>query len=446
MDYEKIEIKDGEFVYGVNDIFELADSEDIVSVGKVKGTIRPGDKIYISNPGDDDDEIIVTTVVALEKDRMPVTEATDTFVSLRIRDGKAENIKPGSVIHSENVDGDVIQMIYVNTLGESYIGKRKFVFSEDDKMRMSITDCAEVIRLFVFIFNKDGEHKLPEEIVETRKKLDVLRNVMARKILMADEIYLVINKITKEPHMFSRTTKKDEGYFSSPAEIKIFTKAYLNVAKENFPEDMFEIRKIEHNDIPMVLHDAFYLNGAYGVRVMFDAASVAADMLVLPDDYSNLKPIDRPLANPDFMRWMLLRAQIGTPKNDEEKLVARIYYRMFAIEMAKARFILPVKFDGEIPEYDEAGKFKEMIDEQKVKFPIVLGKDGKKLTFLYTDSKRFKKPTGANWRALSIPMEQIVQFFDIAINSQPGDKAGCFVNKEMYKEIKTIFDDSNRNK
>lgn len=446
MDNEKYDVKAGEFVYGVNDIFELADSEDIVSVGKVKGTIHIGDTIYISNLGDDDDELIVTTAVALEKNRMPVTEATDCFVSVRIRGGKAENIKPGSVIHSENVEDEIMHMVYVNTLGESYIGKRKFEFSEDDLMRMSITDCAETMRLFVYMFTNDKEAKSKSVVEETRKKCDAFRKVIAKKILMADEIYVIINKITEEPHMFSRTTKKDSGYFSSPAEIKIFTKAYLKVAKANFPEDKFEIRKIEHDDIEQTLFDAFYLNGAYGVRVMFDSVAVAANTLVLPPDYSELRAIDRPLSNPDFMRWMLLRGQIGTPKTDEEKLVAKIYYRMFAIEMAKARFILPVKFDGEVPEYDEAGKFKEMLDEQKVKFPIVVGKDGKRLTFLYTDSKRFKRPAGDNWRALSIPMEQIVKYFDVAINTAPGEKTGCFVNNEMYKEIKMIFDDDNAKK
>lgn len=446
MDNEKIDIKNGEFIYGVNDIFELADSEDIVSVGKVKGTIHVGDTIYISNLGDDDDELIVTTVLALEKDRMPVTEATDSFVSIRIREGKAENIKPGSVIHSEDVSDVAMHMVYVNTLGESYIGKRKFEFSEDDLMRMSITDCAETMRLFMYMFTNDKEPKSKSVIEETRKKCDALRSVIAKKILMADEIYLIINKATKEPHMFSRTAKKENGYFSSPAEVKIFTKAYLKVAKVNFPEDKFEIRKVEHDDIPATLSDAFYLNGAYGVRVMFDSVSVAANSLVLEPDYSDLRPMDRPLSNPDFMRWMLLRAQIGKPQNDDEKLVAKIYYRMFAIEMAKARFILPVKFDGEIPEYDEDGKFKEMLDEQKVKFPVVVGKDGKRLTFLYTDSKRFKRPGGENWRALSIPMEQIVKYFDVAINTAPGEKTGCFVNNEMYKEIKMIFDDDNAKK
>ncbi len=446
MSEKETELKNGEFVYGVLDTFELTNSEDLVTIGKIKGTIRVGDKVYISNPGDDDDEVIVTKVSALENNNMPIPEATDMFVSLRICDGKAENIKPGSVIRSEDVDKQIIQNVYVNSLGESYIGKRKFVFSDDDTMRMSISDCAEAMRLFVWLFTKDNEPKSKEEIEECRKKCDAARKIMAKKILKADEIYLIINKGTGEPHLFSTMTKRGEGYYSSPAEIKIFTKAYLDVAKNNFPEDKFEIRKIENKDIESTLYDAFYLNGAYGVRVMFDSVAIGADTLVQKEDYSNCKLMDIPVTNPSFMRWMLLRAQIGVPNTDEEKLVAKIYYRMFAIEMAKAKFIMPVKFEGEVPEYGDDGKFKNMLDERKVKFPTVLGKDGKRLTFLYTDFKRFKRPSGEEWKALSTPIEQIVNFYDIAINTMPGETKGCFINKEMYAEIKKISDDDNAKK
>ena len=48
---------ENKFVYGVLDKFELKNSAtDVAVVGRVKGTLKRGDKIFITNYGDDDDE------------------------------------------------------------------------------------------------------------------------------------------------------------------------------------------------------------------------------------------------------------------------------------------------------------------------------------------------------------------------------------------------------
>lgn len=443
MEDREFELNNGEFVYGVLDTYELADSDDLVTLGKVQGTIHIGDTVYISNKGDDDDEIIVTSVVAMERNGMPASEANNCFVSLRIREGGIENIKIGSVIRSENVSEEVIQTSYVRALGESYIGKRNFELSEDDLMRMSITDCAETMRLFVWKFSGNNEERPKEEVAEAKRKCDVVRKSMAKKILMADEIYIIINKITGEPHLFSRTTKKDGGYLSSPPEIKIFTKAYLKIAKANFPEDKFEIRRIENDKIEQTLFDAIYLNGALGVRVMFDFVAIAAESLVKPKDYSNEKQTMIPVMNPSFMRWMLLRAQIDNPQTEEEKIIARIYYRMFVIEMIKAKFIIPVKFMGEKPQFDDDGKITSQIDENRIACPIIEGKDGKRLTFLYSDYKRYRAPKGEGWQALVTSMEEILNLFDVVINAKEGEHKGCFVNRELFEEMKKMAEFGN---
>ena len=141
---------ENKFVYGVLDKFELKNSAtDVAVVGRVKGTLKRGDKIFITNYGDDDDELVVSSVVALEIEGKEATEATDCFVAVRIRDGLSENIKPGSVIHSENASEEEIHIAYVTAIGDSYVGRRDLEIYETELSIMSITDCAESWRIFI---------------------------------------------------------------------------------------------------------------------------------------------------------------------------------------------------------------------------------------------------------------------------------------------------------
>ena len=137
------------FVCGVLDTFELANTDDLAVVGRVKGTLNKGDKICITNYGDDDDELVVSSIVAIEVDKKPADSVTDSFAALRIRDGSSENIKPGSVLHSEDTEEDEIRLAYVSSIGDSYVGRRDLEIYETELNRMSITDCRESLTGFM---------------------------------------------------------------------------------------------------------------------------------------------------------------------------------------------------------------------------------------------------------------------------------------------------------
>ena len=55
---------------GLKDLFFRKDAktvqESLVVTGRVKGTIRVGDAVYISNPGEDNDNTFLTTIVGIE--------------------------------------------------------------------------------------------------------------------------------------------------------------------------------------------------------------------------------------------------------------------------------------------------------------------------------------------------------------------------------------------
>ena len=436
-------LNENKFVYGVLDTFELMATRDIAVVGRLKGTINKGDKIFITNYGDDDDELVVSTAVALEVEKKEVDTATDCFVAIRIRDGLSENIKPGSVIHSEDTSEEDIHLAYVNAIGDSYVGRRDLEIYETEQSKMSITDCTEAWRIFIKVHEKKEGGFSQDEIKEFRRKIGVVARALSKKLLSADEIYCVYNKRTGEPHMFSRTNKVKDDYVCSPPEIHIFSKPYKGVGEKHFPSDLFEIRKIENGDnndgIKNFLFDAFYLNGAMGVRVNFEAVAIGADSIIQKPNYYGMKENEIPVTNPNLVRWMLLRSQISNPSTEAEKMVAKIYYRFFAIEVLKAKFLVPAKAveEGENPVEipEEIAKEAGDAELKRLRFPIMVGKNRRNLVFLFTDMKRLRGMYDEEWSAFSQTLDKFIGTFDVGINISNKYSLGCYVNKDTYDEI-----------
>ena len=79
------ELKEGEFIFGVLDVYLVKGSDDLVVVGKLKGSLKKGDRLYISNCGDDDDELFISSVVSMDIDAKDVDEAKDCFVAIRVK-------------------------------------------------------------------------------------------------------------------------------------------------------------------------------------------------------------------------------------------------------------------------------------------------------------------------------------------------------------------------
>lgn len=436
-------LNENKFVYGVLDTFELQATRDIAVVGRLKGTINKGDKIFITNYGDDDDELVVSAVVALEVEKKDVESATDCFVAIRIRDGLSENIKPGSVIHSEDASEEDIHLAYVSAIGDSYVGRRDLEIYETEQSKMSITDCTEAWRIFIKVHDKKEGGFSQDEVKEFRRKIGVVARALSKKLLSADEIYCVYNKRTGEPHMFSRTNKVKDDYVCSPPEIHIFSKPYKAVGEKHFPSDLFEIRKIENGDnndgIKNFLFDAFYLNGAMGVRVNFEVVAIGADSIIPKPNYYGMKESEIPVTNPNLVRWMLLRSQISNPTSEAEKMVAKIYYRFFAIEVLKAKFVIPAKT---VEEGDAAPEIPEELAKQagdaelkRLRFPIMIGKNRRNLVFLFTDMKRLRGMYDEEWSAFSQTLDKFIGTFDVGLNISNKYSLGCYVNKDTYDEI-----------
>ncbi len=428
----------GSFVYGVHDVFKILNSNDLLVVGRVKGTVNPGMAVYVSNFGEDNGSILLTTVLELEINQRTVDTATDCLVALKLEAGQKVDIKIGSIVHTRDISTKEVHDAYISAIGDAYVLRKNLVLSDDELAAMSITDCAEAWRLFNWFHSKNSAIESEEEKLEKRKRIGKLAAALCKKILAADEIYTVFNKRTGEPHMFSQTIKQDGGYMCTPPDIMIISKAYSDAYEPMYTTDEFEMRKIENgknkDEIYNFLGSTFYLNGACGVAILSEQTAIDASKIVPKPDYGDTPQINIPVTNPELMRWMLLLGQLGHPETPDAELIYKLYYRFMSIEMTKAMFVIPMQTEGEIPKTDEKG---EAVLKQGVKlnFPTMKGKYDRDAVRMFTDWKRLHMEYGPEWSGFLQPISGMIDVFDCAVNATKFPAAGCYISKDMYEEM-----------
>ena len=439
------------FYLGVEDTFALTGTLDIVVVGKVHGTVRKGDAFYITNSGDDDTPTSLSTVIGLEINKTAVDVATDTYVAIRVETGSKLGLKIGSVLFTRDISVKDIHGAYINALGEGYIRFKHMELEQSDYDKMSLTDLAEIRRLYKWLINSKKEQETEEKVIFNKQVMDTIGKNMCHKILAAKEIYTVINKRTGEPHMVTRTFVNEDGsYVTTPPDIILITKAYLDMWTKQFDPDQYEILRIENGDnakeIYNFLGGTFYLNGACGVTVLFEDFSIDAGMLVEKPDYSNLPKIQVPVMNPDVERWLLLIGQMGEAKTEDAKKIYTIYLGHLFRELAKAEFIVPMKMNGEMDPPDESGKTVVKKDTTMA-IATQKGKGERDAIRMYTDWKRFKMVyhTEDGWSGMVQPIAGMINVYDCAINATEYSAAGCYIDKQFYEEnIKQHETDANK--
>ena len=425
---------------GIREVFAVKDSKDLIVMGRVQGIIKEGAAVYLTNCGEDDETQFLTVVKNIETGpAQPVNEASDCMVALRLENGSAFRMKKGTVLFSRDATmGEVLQ-VYTATLGDVFVAKQNLEISEQDFSMLSIADCSEIWRLFVWFRRKATTEPDEEQKKVDRERLNRLGAQLCKKIMSAEEIYCVFSKITGEPHMSSKTVNRGDGTFMcTPPNITIGTKRYAEAIGKRLSADKFEFRKIEAGEdkkgIYNFLGSTFYLNGACGVIVQSDDAVIDARMLVAPPDYSQISPQNIPVTNPDLMRWMLLIGQMGKPESEDAQIIYKLYYKFMATELVKARLLIPMQHDGGVPEADEEGKT-VLQKDTKFKFPTMKGKTDRPAVHMYTDWKRLRMMHGEEWGGMVQPVSGMIDFFDCAINPTQFPAAGCYVNKEMFEEM-----------
>ncbi len=427
------------FCLGVEDVFKLKGNDDLMVVGRVEGHICENDAIYVSNPADDDTPVGLSVAKELYIAQNKVKEVADGLVSVCVEGGAKLCLKPGTVIHSRSASVKSAHDAYINGLKNGLIGFRRMKLDGQMYEMMSVTDLAELY-LLLSDFYKTADAVKDKDLIDGRQEItSTLTNKLLEKILNINEFYVPFNKKTGEPHMYSVTYINDNGdYVTEPPGIKIITKAYLSVVGKTFDPAVYEIRKIEKGEngkgIYNFLGETFYLNGACGIKLIYDRLSIAAGSLIEKPDYSGVPEINRPVTNPDVERWLLMIGQLNKATTPEEEKLHMTYYGHLFRELANAKFVIPMQLKGEISEPDKDGNA-VIKKDSTMSIAVREGKGDRGAVSMFTDWKRmrmvYKEEDG--WNALVQSISQMIETFDCAINATEYMAAGCYIDKEFYE-------------
>ena len=228
------------------------------------------------------------------------------------------------------------------------------------------------------------------------------------KLLTLDEIYAVYSVKTGEPALFINMTRHKDGSLEPAGTmVRLISAAY----KERFTyPDEFELRCIENgpdkDGIQNFLNEVIFLNGAEGIEFISDETSINAKALIKSPDVEGMREVDKPIMNPDVVRCLLMLGQIGdttTLGKRDRDFLSKLYLNRLTEALKTARFIVPIKVEGELPKPNENG---ETSFAEDVKYELAMKelKDNKKAVPIFTDWKRFNEEYGDGWRGLLQPL------------------------------------------
>ena len=394
-------------VFGVEEILPTPnDSEDLVVIGLVRGTIHVGDEVIITNLGSDNDKPAKAVISALEDaNKGQVKKASGDNVVVTIKDGKKHNVYKGTVLHFEGVSEDDLRASYLYAIINAFLFWQNGILMDEDRRRFSIADLIEIWRQSIHFCDTQASD---ENYAYYFEKIIILMEQVRATLLTLDEIYAVYSVKTGEPALFISSTRNKDGSLE-PAEtmVRLIPTAYKE--KITYPDE-FELRCIENglnkDGILNFLNEVIFLNGAEGIEFISDETSINAKALVKSPDLEGMREVDKPIMNPEVVRCLLMLGQIGNTttlgKRDRDFL-SNLYLNRLTEALKTARFIVPIKVEGELPKPNEKG---ETSFAEDVKYELAMKelKDNKKAVPIFTDWKRFNEEYGDGWRGLLQPL------------------------------------------
>ena len=397
-------------VFGVEEILPNPnDLEDLVVIGLVRGTIHVGDEVIITNLGSDNDKPAKAVISALEDaNKGQVKKASGDNIVVTIKDGKKHNVYKGTVLHSEGVSEDGLRASYLYAIINAFFFWQNGVLMDEDRSRFTIADLIEIWRQSIrFCDDSAAQHSHGTHAYYLEKILLLMEQVRAT-LLTLDEIYVVYSVKTGEPCLFMSSTRNQDGSLE-PSELRVRLIPAVYKEKITYPDE-FVLRRIENgpdkDGIQNFLNEVIFLNGAEGIEFISDETSISAKALMKAPDLEGMREVDKPIMNPELVRCLLMIGQLEdttTLGKRDRDFLSSLYLNRLTEALKTARFIVPIKVEGELPKPNENG---ETSFAEDVKYEVAMKelKDNKKAVPIFTDWKRFNDEYGEEWRGLLQPL------------------------------------------
>ena len=209
---------DCRFAFGVEDYYKVKDTNNMLVIGQVRGTVKLNAPVVINNFGVDEEYKINTKILHIEFMEGSYEEITDKQVALILEGVGDKPLRVGSIIHTEGIEFTEIYNAYISAIGDTYVLLKDMVLSQEDFDKMTITDLATMIDLFLFKVKKLAAPDEPKR-EKYKELLDKAYRVLSDRILASEKIYAIFNKNTGEPHLFSETVARDDGSYEGTHQL-----------------------------------------------------------------------------------------------------------------------------------------------------------------------------------------------------------------------------------
>ena len=442
---ETVETKDNACV-GVLDFFSMKETNQLLIVGSLEGTLKVGERLQFCNPDQRMGALGTVEVKKLSSQNKDANSLTDEVLAHLVVDKNPslDKLKKGSVLFSSGIDEEQKLSSYSDALYRAFVAIQEGQLTNEDYLAASLDDSVEILRLFLWKCRQNQETESEESYQANTRKLERLAEIVKDKLLAADSVYAVYSEKTGEPYLFSTTYDRgEEGYLCTDPMIMLLTPSWYRQFKETIDSRPNSVVKLIENTedkkgIENFLGTAFYLNGALGAIFNSKEVSISASALVQKPDFSDLPEIQVPVMNPDLVRWMLLMGQLDYPITEEQELLYKLYYKFFSEAMPKAKFLLPLDAASEFKGESQEGNSFVLEKDSSFNIPVKEGKNGRNSVPVFTDWKRLRMVFDEKWNGMIEEAGGMIEGFDYAINPTEYYEAGAYVSLTAFKEMQEL--------
>ena len=438
----------GNACVGVLDLFPMKETNQLLIVGSLEGTLKVGDQLQFCNPDQGTEAIGTVEVKKLSSQNKDADSLTDEVLAHLVVDRipSLDKLKKGSVLFSSGIEEEQKLSSYSDALYRAFVAIQEGQLTNEDYLAATLDDSVEILRLFLWKCRQNQETESEESYQSNTRKLERLAEIVKDKLLEADAVYAVYSEKTGEPYLFSTTYDRgEEGYLCTDPMIMLLTPSWYRQFKETIDSRPNSVVKLIENTedkkgIENFLGTAFYLNGALGAIFNSKEVSISASALVQKPDFSDLPEIQVPVMNPDVVRWMLLMGQLDSPTTEDEEVIYKLYYKFFSMAVPKAKFLLPLEADSGFPEGGQEGNSFVLEESAKFNIPTGEGKNGRNSVPVFTDWKRLRMVFDEKWNGMIEEAGGMIEGFDYAINPTEYYEAGAYVSLTAFKEMQELSD------
>lgn len=439
----------GNACVGVLDLFPMKETNQLLIVGSLEGSIKVGSQLQFCNPDQGMESLGTVEVKKLSSQNKDADSLTDEVLAHLVVDRipSLDKLKKGSVLFSSGIEEEQKLSSYSDALYRAFVAIQEGQLTNEDYLAATLDDSVEILRLFLWKCRQNQETESEESYQSNTRKLERLAEIVKDKLLVADSVYAVYSKKTGEPYLFSTTYDRgEEGYLCTDPMIMLLTPSWYRQFKETIDSRPNSVVKLIENTedkkgIENFLGTAFYLNGALGAIYNSKEVSISASALVQKPDFSDLPEIQVPVMNPDLVRWMLLMGQLDSPTTEDEEVIYKLYYKFFSMAVPKAKFLLPLEADSGFPEGGQEGNSFVLEESAKFNIPTGEGKNGRNSVPVFTDWKRLRMVFDEKWNGMIESAGNMIEFFDYAINPTEYHEAGAYVSLTAFRDMQKLSEE-----